>query len=178
MLGLGSLVMAAQPALAQRIDPDFDKAFDAVPKPQPVQPATTSSPVVQALPVLEPVMQWGAKDAAALLRAIDGIEAEGLIAADYQPEKLRAAIAAGPGAALDKAASTAFAWLVEDLRDGRTPMTARVQWFAVDPDQDDMPTADLMAMALQSHDVPGVLASLNPNHPDYAALKAELAATP
>lgn len=178
MFGLGSLAVAGQPALAQRIDPNFDKAFDNVPKPQPVPPAATSAPVVQPLPVLEPVMQWGARDAAALLRAIEGIDADGLIPADYQVGKLRAALAAGPGPALDEVASKSFAWLVEDLRDGRTPMTARVQWFAVDPDQDDMPTADLMARALQTHDVAGVLASLNPTHPDYAALKAELGATP
>jgi murein L,D-transpeptidase YcbB/YkuD len=80
--------------------------------------------------------------------------------------------------ALDEAASKSFAWLAEDLRDGRTPMTARVQWFAVDPDQDRMPTAQLMAQALTNHDVAGVLASLAPTNPDYAALKEELAATP
>ncbi len=33
-------------------------------------------------------------------------------------------------------ASQAFTWLVEDLRDGRTPMDARKQWFVVDPDAD------------------------------------------
>lgn len=190
-LGLGALAMAGQPALAQRSNPDFDKAFDGVEPPQrpasanpapaapTVQPTTgtVSQPVVQARPLLEPVMQWGAKDAAALLRVIEGIEAEGLAPADYQPTQLRAAIAGGAGAALDEAASTSFSWLAEDLRDGRTPMTARIQWFVVDPDQDDMPTADLMARALQSHDVAGVLASLNPTHPDYAVLKAELAAT-
>ena len=59
-----------------------------------------------------------------------------------------------------------------------TPMTERVQWFAVDPDQDTMPTADLMARALETHDVGGTLTNLDPTHPDYAALKAELAATP
>ena len=41
-------------------------------------------------------------------------------------------------------------------------MTARVQWFAVDPDQDDMPTARIMADALARHDVSGVLATLAP----------------
>ncbi len=123
-------------------------------------------------------MQWTTQDAAALLRVIERIGTEGLVPADYQVDKLRAAIAAGAGPALDEVASKSFSWLVEDLRDGRTPMKARVQWFAVDRDQDDMPTADLMARALQTHDIAGVLASLNSTHPDYARLKAELAATP
>jgi murein L,D-transpeptidase YcbB/YkuD len=57
-------------------------------------------------------------------------------------------------------------------------MPARVQWFAVDPDQDVNPTATLMTTALTSHDVPGVLAGLLPTTPDYATLKAELAKAP
>ena len=46
-------------------------------------------------------------------------------------------------------------------------MTARVQWFAVDPDRDVWPTDKLMAKALETHDVAGVLADLAPRHPDY-----------
>jgi murein L,D-transpeptidase YcbB/YkuD len=64
------------------------------------------------------------------------------------------------------------------MRDGRTPMTARVQWFAVDPDQDVMPTRKLMEQALASHDVAGVIAGLAPTHPDYAALKQAYAELP
>jgi murein L,D-transpeptidase YcbB/YkuD len=142
-----------------------------------------SRPVVQAIP--EPpaprfpaVQVWGQVDAAALLTAIDRIGSEGLDPKDYQPEALREAIAAGPGVALDQQASRSFTWLVEDLRDGRTPMEARKQWFVVDPDPDLLPTGELMAKALAENSVPGVLASLNPTHPDYAALRAELANTP
>ena len=128
--------------------------------------------------LIEPEMHWTLADARALVAAIEAIDAEGLIPADYLPAALRAAIAAGEGPALDVAASKSFAWLIEDLRDGRTPMEARVQWFAVDPDQDVNPTTVLMAGALASHDIPGVLNGLQPLHPDYAALKAALAATP
>jgi len=62
------------------------------------------------------------------------------------------------------------------MRDGRTPMTSRVQWFAVDPDRDYNPTGVVLARALEQHDVPGQIAALAPTHPDYAALKQALAA--
>lgn len=140
--------------------------------------STQNAPIVQALPVLEPVMSWSVGDARALLATIQNIKSEGLFAKDYQPDALKAAIAQGPSDQLDQIASRSFSWLVEDLRDGRTPMTSRVQWFAVDPDQDLMPTAQLMAQALSEHDVAGVVAKLAPTHPDYAALRQDLAATP
>jgi murein L,D-transpeptidase YcbB/YkuD len=122
-----------------------------------------------------PVAQWTLADARALLAAIRGIGAEGLFARDYQPAALAAQIAKGESPDLDTLASHLFIWLAEDLRDGRTPMTAREQWFAVDPDQDLHPNSQLLAEATELHDVPGVLASLTPTHPDYALLKAALA---
>jgi murein L,D-transpeptidase YcbB/YkuD len=144
--------------------------------PRAVPPA---APQVEVpLPVPEPVMAWPLMEAQALLAAIETIDGEGLVPADYRPDELRRAIAAGPGPELDALASRAFTWLAEDLRDGRTPMEARVQWFAVDPDQDMMPTLQIMARALETRDVAGVLAGLAPTHPDYQALKAALAATP
>src|SRR5690606_3037190 len=97
---------------------------------------------------------------------------------DYRPDELRAAIEAGEGPRLDEVASRAFSWLVEDLRDGRTPMEARRQWFVVDPDPDLIPTGKVMTDALARGDIAGKLASVLPTHPDYAALKAELAQTP
>ncbi|MFT4027843.1 MAG: L,D-transpeptidase family protein [Novosphingobium sp.] len=146
----------------------------------PTAPGTNPQvPVVAApAPITESVMAWDIGDAQALLSYIEGLDAEGLFPADYRPAALRAAIQAGEGPALDEAASKSFAWLAEDLRDGRTPMTARVQWFAVDPDQDVNPTAALMAKALSTHNVPGVLDDLAPTHPDYAVLKEALADTP
>jgi murein L,D-transpeptidase YcbB/YkuD len=158
-------------------------------------PAATPTPVSSAQPTPAPgaavtqagqgaaagaplIASWTVNDAIDLLAAINTIGEEGLIPADYQPDALRAAISAGPGAALDEQASRSFVWLVEDLRDGRTPMTARVQWFAVDPDQDINPTSTLLARATAAHDVTSTLASLAPTYPDYAALKAALAETP
>lgn len=154
-------------------------APSANPMQSPVgSPPAVASPVVQEVVVTEPVMPWTVADAQALLNTIGYIGKEGLIPADYQPAALKAAIAKGEGDALDAQASRVFAWLIEDLRDGRTPMPARVQWFAVDPDQDTMPTQQIMAQALSDHDVPGVVAKLAPTNPDYAALKDALNATP
>jgi murein L,D-transpeptidase YcbB/YkuD len=144
----------------------------------PAAPTIQAQPVVQPVPVREPVMSWSRADAQALLAFIGQIDGEGLIPADYRPDALKAAIAGGEGQALDEAASKSFAWLAEDLRDGRTPMDARVQWFAIDPDQDANPTEALMRRSLDTHDVAGVLNGLAPTYPDYQALKAALAGTP
>ena len=139
-----------------------------------VTPAVALPPVE----VKEPVMHWTLADAQQLLATIAGIGAEGLAPADYKPAALKAAIAAGEGPALDAVASKAMAWLIEDLRDGRTPMDARVQWFAVDEDVETNPTDAVMQRALDSHDIAGTLAALNPTYPDYAVLKQALAQTP
>lgn len=152
-------------------------ATPVVPVPGAV-PSPTVPPPAPVLTVLQPVLVWEIAQAEALLKAIEGIGADGLIPADYQPDALKAAIAAGPGAALDAQASRSLAWLIEDMRDGRTRMASRVQWFAVDTDVDQRPTAMVMAEALASGNIAGTLASLAPTHPDYAKLKAELARLP
>jgi len=145
----------------------------------PAAPAPAASPTIALqVPVDEPVISWTKANAQALLGVLGGIDAEGLIPADYQPEKLRAAIASGDQAALDAQASKSFAWLIEDLRDGRTRYDSREQWFVVDTDVDANPTSAVMARALASNDVPGTVAALMPTVPDYAALKALLAVTP
>jgi len=143
----------------------------------------TSVPVIQELtlpPALNypAVMQWPVAHARTLLEVVESIDAEGLKPADYRPRDLRTAIEAGPGPQLDEVASQVFTWLVEDLRDGRTPMESRRQWFVVDPDADAMPTGRLMTEALATGDIAGKLATVLPTHPDYAALKAALADTP
>jgi len=188
-LAVGGLVLAG-PAQAQSRGQSREGAPESLLPPVQTAPATipdpaltVSRPVVQRLdlppmPDYPVVMQWPADRAQALLTVVEGIGAEGLIPADYQPAALRSAIAAGQGAALDTLASQVFSWLVEDLRDGRTPMAARRQWFVVDPDPDVLPTGKVMQEALASGDIAASLASLNPTHPDYQALKEELATTP
>jgi murein L,D-transpeptidase YcbB/YkuD len=186
ILATAAMVLAvAAPAFAnaapRQAEPARPRPADTVPSsPGAVPPvAAPGQPAAAApQPVVEAVMAWTRADAEALLGVIEGIAEEGLIPADYRPDALRTAIDSGDFALLDEVASKSFAWLAEDLRDGRTPMTARVQWFVVDPDQDRNPTAALMARALSTRDVPGVLASLAPTHPDYAVLKQALAETP
>ena len=159
--------------------PASSPAPNPVPSAAPtIAPDTTAPKIVPQLPVDEPVLSWSAEDAKALLAVIEGIEADGLFPADYQPEKLRKAISAGDQVGIDAQASKSFAWLVEDMRDGRTRFDARIQWFVVDTDVDANPTSALMTRALQSHDVAGVIEGLVPTVPDYGELKALLAATP
>ncbi len=173
--------LSVMPAVqAQSIEPQVPSDTWQVPaaKPVPAAPvAAVAQTTQQPLPVFESVMAWPVSDAQALLAVIENIGTEGLLPADYRPEALRAAIARGPSAELDDVASKSASWLIEDLRDGRTPMTARVQWFAVDPDQDEMPTMQVMAQALSSHDVADIVTKLAPTTPDYAALKQALAET-
>ena len=161
----------AQPAPAPTVSRPAQNPTDLL-------PPTVSQPVVQAPPAVTPPPPppyWPLRDAQALLSVIQGLGAEGLDPKDYEPATLAAAIAAGESPALDAVATRLFAWVVEDMRDGRTPMTARVQWFAVDPDRDVNPTALVLARALETHNVAGEIAALAPTHPDYAALKQALA---
>lgn len=182
--GFGAVLgLAMTSAVALAAQPE--SLLPPVPAPAPsAQPSATPpvpvpSPSIAAqIPVDEPTLSWALSDARALLGVIEGIGADGLIAADYEPDALRAAIAGGAGAALDAQASKSLSWLIEDMRDGRTRMDSRVQWFAVDTDVDGNPTSALMAQALASHDVAGVVAGLAPTTPDYAALKGLLAVTP
>jgi len=143
-------------------------------------PVMISDPVVQGeLIAPGPLVQaWSIDAVSALVAVIENISEEGLDPADYDLQALQVSLASGPSEELDKLASKNFVWLVEDLRDGRTPMDAREQWFVIDPDRDTYRTGDLLTEALASGDVAGTLAKLNPTHPDYARLKQELALTP
>ena len=186
-----ALGLTAQPLLAQKIKTEMPE--DITPRAPAATPVTVPMPPVQlpaqaptsdaaaepaAQPLPEPVMSWSLANAKALLATIEHIGKEGLLPADYQPAALKAAIARGEGDDLDALASKLFSWLIEDLRDGRTPVDARVQWFAIDPDRDQLPTAQLMAQALSDQTVPGIVARLAPTVPDYAALKEALNTTP
>lgn len=178
--GIATAALVASAAFAQ------DAAPAPVPTPAPSSsaafseafPPTVSQPVVQASPPAAPVVQaWTVAQAQALVKVIEGIGAEGLDPKDYDLAPLKVAIASGPSDELNRMASQSFVWLVEDLRDGRTPMDARQQWFVVDPDRDANPSGNVLAEALKTGDIAGTLMKLNPTHPDYARLKAELAAT-
>jgi murein L,D-transpeptidase YcbB/YkuD len=171
----GLAAMLTLPVAAQDVQPQPVLEDDAVPV---SAPAANEALTLPPAPRYPSVMQWPVAHARKLLTLIESIGAEGLDPADYKPAALRQAIDTGPGRELDAIASQAFAWLVEDLRDGRTPMESRKQWFVVDPDPDLLPTGRLMTEALATGDVAAALISVLPTHPDYAALRDELAATP
>ena len=160
------------------------EAPEIVSEPVEAEPdVVVSNPVVQAIDAMaeqrKPLIQdWNLEQARGLAAIVEGIGEEGLVPSDYELDALREAIAIGPDEALDVAASKSFQYLVEDLRDGRTPMAGRKQWFVFDPDQDRYPTGRLMADAIESGDMAGTLARIMPEHPDYFRLKDELAATP
>ena len=172
-LATGALAQdQAQPSGQAQTEADasFDEAF----------PAMVSEPLVQGdlAPPGPMVQNWLPDGVSALVEVIEGIGEEGLDPADYNLSAIKELQAQGPSEALDKLASKTFVWLVEDIRDGRTPMDARVQWFVVDPDRNRFRTRDLLTEALQTGDIKGTLAGLHPTHPDYAMLRAELAKTP
>ena len=179
ILASGAGIASAAPKPVDLLPPVTAPSPAPVPAPAvPPPPAATADKPAPPAPLPDPVFPWTVADARALLGVIEGVAAEGLVPADYKAAELKAAIAAGPGTALDELASKSFVWLAEDLRDGRTPMSARVQWFVVDPDVDANPTQALLEKALSTRDVAGVLAGLAPTYPDYAVLKTALAATP
>lgn len=173
LIGSGAV---AQDDAARQVAPtpgpatSFDEAF----------PQMVSEPIVQGdlAPPGPIVQEWSLENASVLVNVIKGIGAEGLDPAEYNLEQLRMLLLEGESEELNALASKSFVWLVEDLRDGRTPADARVQWFVVDPDRDRFRTGDLLTQALETGDVAGTLASLHPTHPDYARLRDELAATP
>ncbi len=156
--------------------------FESVLEDDAVQVMASQWPAATARCVIPPrsmaSTQWPAERAQQLLEVVMAISAEGLDPADYRPDELRAAILAGEGDLLDNTAGAIFTWLVQDLRDGRTPVIARRNYLMDDPDAERLPVGALMECALATGDVAGVLESINPSHKQYAALRAALAATP
>ena len=122
--------------------------------------------------------EWPTDYAQQLLELVISVGAEGLDPADYKPDELRSAILEGESLHLDNVAGAVFTWIVQDLRDGRTPMEARRSYLVDDPDSQLLPIGPLMEQALASGDIAGAIQSVSPAHPDYAALRAALAATP
>jgi L,D-transpeptidase YcbB len=176
------------PALAQK-KPDApvsilppgmtEKAPNARAQPQPNSlPQAVPPLVMPPLPVEQPLMRWTLGDASALLFQIQNIATRGLNTQDYEPVALQAAIAAGEGDALNRAAKTSFDLLFGDMRDGRTPKAARIQWLVEDTDAVEFPLDMLMAKALATKDFEAVLSSIEPAHSEYQVLKASLANTP
>ncbi len=171
----GSMAIAAEKPPISILPPSMTAPPVTVPAPSPPVPV----PPVPVPPLVPEVLQhWPSGDVQGLLFAIDGIATRGLNPSDYAATELRAALTLGEGEALDRAAKTSFDLLLADMRDGRTPKAARIQWLVKDTDAETMPLPMLMSKALASHDFEALLKSVEPAHPDYAALKAALATTP
>jgi L,D-transpeptidase YcbB len=145
------------------------------------QPATAPSAQPQAVPQppppppLPPAV-WDQRNAVDLLSFIQQIGSEGLNPADYDPEGLMAAMASGDPLRMSAEASDRFNRVSWDLAMGHVKRTARGAWHVVDPDLDAARQDALLRTALAQHSIPASLRGLMPTHPQYAALKAALAA--
>ena len=139
-------------------------------------PAAPQAAVVEPAPLPPPI--WDALNAQDLLYAIREIGSEGLEPADYDPAGLEAALASGDVLRLSKEATDRFNMLSTDLALGHVDKSARIAWYVVDKDLDPARQDALLRSALAAHSIRPALGALLPTHPQYAALKAALAATP
>lgn len=142
----------------------------------PAAPPTSAMP-----PAAEPApppraLLWRVAAAEELLRYIEAIGEEGLDPAAYAPDQLRAALGGGDPAALTEVANRTFLRLATDLSGGQVRGDSRVDWHLPDASLDGNRQQLLLARAAQGG-VEEVLDSLLPTHPQYAGLKAALAAT-
>lgn len=160
----------------------LDKAVQSTSQSAPPVALDANAPVTAepAKPAPAPVVirEWREDDARALLAEITKANQYGLVPSAYNPKDLQAAIEGGDEAVLTRAATDSFLKFARHLRDGATPKAARVEWFVKDDDSANYTDDDLLARATEAHDVAGALASLEPTHSDYQALKAALATTP
>lgn len=129
-------------------------------------------------PVPLPPPTWAISDAQELLTYIQTLGQEGLNPADYNPNGLSAAISSGDPVRLSQVASDCFDKVASDLALGHVRGDARIDWHIKDPDLDGGRLDQLLHSAVAEHDVTQTLKSLLPTHPQYAALKAALAAAP
>ena len=135
-------------------------------------------PLPPAVPAPLPPVVWDVASAQELLAYIQQISVEGLNPADYDPATLQAAIESGNPALISPVATQHFNQLSFDLALGHVKKVARVDWFLADHDLDGPKQDLLLRGAIAQHDLTAVLNGLLPTHPQYAALKAALEATP
>jgi murein L,D-transpeptidase YcbB/YkuD len=126
----------------------------------------------------QPQAAWRAETARELLLYIQRIGQEGLNPADYSPDRLRAAIAAGDEAQLTQVASPIFVKLTADLSGGSVRGRSRVDWHMTDSTLDPASQQRLLGQVTRGGGVGAALDALLPTHPQYAGLKRALAATP
>jgi murein L,D-transpeptidase YcbB/YkuD len=120
---------------------------------------------------------WDLRNASDLLAFIQGIGAEGLDPADYDPAPLAAAIQSGEPLNLSQVATDRFDRVSNDLALGHVKRAARIDWHVADPDLDAAKQDATLRAAIAQHNIAGALRNLLPTHPQYAALKLALATT-
>lgn len=166
---------AALLPLAPALSQAAPAAAPAAASPATVQPQPAPAPPPPA-PLPPPV--WDQRNAIDLMSSIQQLAAEGLDPADYDPNGLMAAIAAGDPARMSAEATSRFNLLSTDLALGHVDRSQRTAWYVTDNDLDEARQDALLRAALAQHNVSGTLRGLLPTHPQYAALKAALASTP
>ena len=190
----GAIAIAAGPAVAQVRPVAVPPARTPVPQARPVQPPATPEapvpgnpdfapqPVTSTTPAPAPVPlpppMWDAASAQDLLLYIQQIGKEGLNPADYDPAGLAAAIQSNNPVLMSQVATDRFDRVSGDLALGHVKKPARIDWWVVDKDLDAAKQDALLRSALTQHNIHAALDALLPTHPQYAALKAALAATP
>ena len=133
---------------------------------------------VAPLPAPLPPVVWDVASAQELLAYIQQIGIEGLDPSDYDAAGLAAAIQTGNPAVISPAATQRFDLVSSDLALGHVKKPARIDWFLADHDLDAAKQDALLRGALAQHNLTAALNALLPTHPQYAALKGALAATP
>ncbi|HYI40531.1 MAG TPA: L,D-transpeptidase family protein [Allosphingosinicella sp.] len=135
----------------------------------PAATAPAAAPVAAA-PVLG--ADWSRKDAAKLLRYVEGIGSEGLDPADYNASALRAAVDS-EDEGLSRIATATFLKVASDLKFGHVRDSGRIDWHVKDDSWNVYDQQALLDRAAKG-DVGEALDSLLPTHPQYAALKGLL----
>src|SRR6476659_9933803 len=163
---------AAAPAKPKTAAPDAPVAGN--PDFKADQPQAPAPPPPPPLP---PAM-WDMPSVLQLLAYIQQIGVEGLNPADYDPAGLQAALQTGNPVAISAAATERFNLVSTDLALGHVRKPGRVDWWVADPDLNAAKQDALLRSALAQHNLAAALNGLLPTHPQYAALKEALAATP
>ena len=161
---------SAIPFAAQAQQPAGGAAVPA--QAQPQAPAPVAEPAPLPLPL------WSVADAEQLLAFIGAIGKEGLNPADYDPNGLAAAIAAGDPVKLSEVATDRFKRVSSDLALGHVRGKDRIDWHIQDPDLAGDRQDKLLRWALHTHQVADTLTGLLPVHPQYSSLKRALEVTP
>jgi murein L,D-transpeptidase YcbB/YkuD len=198
-LPLGSAFAQVAPAVAPRapaqvqrplltapmpVRPPVTRAAQTAPQAQPGAPvpgnpdyAPQQPEAAPPAPPLPPAV-WDPVNARALYDYLTQVGRDGLNPADYDPEGFRLALASQNPALISKEATERFNLISSDLALGHIKKPGRTDWFVTDNDLDDAKQDTLLRAALAEHRVADALNGLLPTHPQYAALKAALAATP